>query len=204
MVLMYIVLAYALVAVDVHASPPVDSVHTPCTVPGCIDRLIARGIIPEHLADRAYAVGRVVQRVDAPSHLGFQAITQASASTTPLSISASQFIEHHTRTYNRFETVSGLALVVQNVSAHEVSVRVPHLCPVLYRIEDDAGTVMYDRASSRACRTGRSTTIALPAGAMRVFPVEHAAKDFPLRSGTYRFLLTLPGHGTVVHTVTIR
>jgi|GEM_PF-3549487 len=180
------------------------------TVHSFVETLIARGIIPESVANKAREFVSMISHAD-------QAQTAAPAAQMPyvqnpepgmnkenVSIKVSQLIEHADRTYNKFEDVSGLLLLVTNTSDASVMLEAKRHCQVVYRIYDAHDTLVYDSSTSDVCQGKEHVQYQLPAGKTRMFEITHAEKAHHLDPGTYRFELVYPGYGTGDLQVTIR
>jgi len=186
--------------VVVWAAPLSSVPYALYTPSGFVDMLVARGLIPEGIAPRARSLAALFTRSVPAAHP-----SQAPMNADKVKVSVSQLIEHGMLTYNRFEDIRGLLLLVQNTTNDHVTLEARRKCQVVYRVYDVEGALVYDSATSERCRTStEQVTYDLEAGQTRMFQISHAQSTHELPPGTYRFEIEYPGYGQGDLTVTVQ
>lgn len=200
---LYLILAVAallLGGVVVWAAPLSSTSYALYTPSGFVDLLVTRGLIPEGLAPKARSLAALLTRNAPAAHP-----SQAPMNADKVKVSVSQLIEHGTLTYNRFEDIKGLLLLVQNTTNERITLEARRKCQVVYRVYDAEGALVYDGATSERCRTStEQVTYDLEAGQTRMFQIVHAQSTHELPPGTYRFEIEYPGYGQGDLTVTVQ
>lgn len=162
-----------------------------------IDLLIAKGIITEENATRGRELAERIQKAEKEDE-------DSAKDSDMLEVSVSQYIEQGALTFNKFEAVQGLLLMVTNKSEEPMTLEAKRKCQVVYRIYNESDTLLYNSAEEKACKTTEKVTYVLGAGDTRIFPIRHVLNRYALQPGEYRFELEYPGYGKGDRTVTIR
>lgn len=198
----YLLLAIAILffgGVVVWAAPLSSVPYALYTPNGFVDMLVTRGIIPESLAPKARAIASMLTRTPATPET-----SQAPMNADKVKVRVSQLIERGTRTFNRFEDIKGLLLLVQNTTNERITLEARRKCQVVYRVYDTEGSLVYDSATGERCRASTEhVTYSLEAGQTRMFQISHAQSTHELPPGMYRFEIDYPGYGQGDLTVTI-
>jgi hypothetical protein len=186
-------------AVVVHASG-IGKTYTLYTVPGFVDALIARGIIPEAAAGKARTLMRMVLQSEE------QANPQPTGALNAdkVRVTVSQLIEQSDLTFDARMDIKGPILLVKNTTKEKITLEAKRHCQVVYRIYDTKDVLLYDSATSKKCTTDEKVTYPLDAEQTRMFGIMHRTSDYALTSGSYRFHIEYPGYGEGDLTVRIK
>lgn len=175
--------------------------HTLYTTTGFVEMLIARGIVPQALAEKARSFASAISRVEDVQN---SAEAPGAQNADNVEVSVSQLIEFSSLTFDAGSDVRGLLLVVKNPTTEVLTLEAKRGCQVQYKIYNRDDQELYDSSTTEACQTEEKVTWKLQPGQVRMFPVSHSALAYPLEPGTYRFELEYPGYGKGDRTVTIQ
>jgi len=173
------------------------------TVPGFVEKLIDKGIIPSGMAEKARTFAHMISRsedagqgVDTP---------EGALNAQYAEVRVSQYIENGSRTYQAGQDITGLVLLLKNTSTAEepIEFEAKRGCQVVYRIYDEDDTLLYDSSTSDKCQTTDRVTFFMRAGATRMFNVTHHTIDYRLDPGTYRFEVEYPEYGMGERTIEV-
>jgi hypothetical protein len=161
------------------------------TLTGFVEILIEAGVIPDAKVSKAYELTALLKQY------------QKTPRVQGIDVTATQYIEYGTRTYNQFEDIEGLVLRVTNKSDTSTSVLRDTNCPVLYTIYN--GTeALYTNKSEEHCASRMQSQYILEPEASRIFEVTHPMSVYQLPKGTYRFDMQYLNYGSDSVTVTIK
>ncbi len=185
-------------ALVVHASG-INRTYTLYTLPGFVDALITRGIVPPAAAGKARELARMITRSEqgATTHKG-------ALNADKVTVTVSKLIEQANLEYDARVDIKGPILIVKNISSEATTLEAKRRCQIVYRVYDTDDVMVYDSATTEACMTNEKVTYPLAAGQVRMFPILHQPSNYPLKAGTYRLELEYPGYGTDDLTITVK
>ena len=167
------------------------------TLTGFIDELIEKGIIDQKEESKAREIVSMIANIEKDE------VPEALMNAGNVEVKVSQLIENSNRTYNRFENIEGIILLVENISDTQIELEAKRRCQVVYRIKNDEGDVLYDSRNKEKCQTNEKGTFLLNPGQTRMFKVEHEVREYELTEGQYTFEIEFPGYGGGEKVVTI-
>lgn len=196
--LLVIATGIAFVGLGAWASPAYGGAFELYTINSFVNLLIEKGIIPEREADTAHELADIIKQVE-----GFTESASAR-NADKVTVRVSQDIEQANLEFAFGTDIEGMLLLVQNTTTELVQLEAKRGCQVVYRIYDEAGTLLYDSAQSEVCQTDEKVTYMLEGDQFRMFPITHREEDLNLERGVYRFEVTYPGYGQGERVVTVQ
>jgi len=170
------------------------------TVNSFVEGLIAQGIIPPAMADKARVVAGVFVRTEAASEVPTPV---AGMGAEHVQVSASQYINYSDRTYAPGEDIEGLILLVENTSDETIELEAKRGCQITYRIYR-GDELVFDRDATERCQTDERVQYLLEARTTRMFPVRYVLEEYgELQVGGYRMEIEYPGYGEGELTFTV-
>lgn len=166
---------------------PTYGASTPEYLRNAVEHLIESGIIPASMAAQARLV---VENNTTPE-------------TTDITVSVHELIQYSPLEFQERRDVRGIVLLAQNSGNTPATLTRTRQCSVVYRIYDDAGTMLYDHSQSNRCLYGPAVTYVLEPGQQTMFEVIHSKEDYVLTPGTYHFEVEYPGYGKGEREVTV-
>jgi hypothetical protein len=173
--------------------------HALYTTSGFIDLLISKGIIPEEKVTKARELLTFVVRSEKKEEIQIEKMNADKVEVT-----VSQYIENGELTYNAFEDIEGLLLMVKNTTSEGLVLEAVRNCQVTYRIYDVTDTLLFDSGENEKCKVAEKVTYMLAAGKSRIFEVKHTQNEYSLSAGTYTFEIEYAGYGKGEKEITVR
>ena len=192
-----IVCVYLFAGNVVYAKETQSQLYNLYSMTGFIQMLIDRGIISVEKQEIAQELGELLGNIEDESE------QVGKLNADKVTVSVSQFIEYGTLTYNAYEDVNGLILLVKNPTDEALILEAKRGCQVVYTITDAVGDIVYMSADKGACKTDEKVTYKLGAGDTRIFEIEHESSAYSLKRGEYTVTLEYPGYGKGSRVITV-
>ena len=179
--------AYAFVFAVILALPAYGGTVQLYSIHGFVDMLVARGIIPTQMSDKAHELATFI-------HAAEPVLKPQVPYASDIEVTTSQLIQYSFRRYEQGNSIRGILLLAQNTSNTDVYPSAVRGCQIIYSIYKDE-TLLYDSSTKKACIDNELVSYQLGPQQTRMFEVKHATTDYPLDKGLYTMRVEYPGYG---------